>query len=223
LGEGCPWDEALLERVTSASICCGFHAGGESTILPTLRAAKDRGVVVGAHPGYPDREGFGRREQAIATAEVERLIREQVVALAAMADRVGVPICFLKPHGALYNQAQRDEAVAAGVIAAASALGLPVLGLPGGQVEALAGTTGVRFLAEGFADRRYRADGQLVPRTEPDALLHDPAEIEAQVLRLVGRGIDTLCLHGDNPDSIRLADLIRSALNRAGITARSVL
>ncbi len=153
--------------------------------------------------------------------EVETLICEQVATLANLASEAGVAIRFLKPHGALYNQAQRDPEVAAGVVAAAKELGLPILGQPGGAVESMARNEGVRFVAEGFADRRYQPDGRLVPRTEPGAVLADPAEIEAQVLRLVSRGFETICLHGDHPDSVALADRVRSVLDREGIPLRS--
>jgi UPF0271 protein len=188
-----------------------------------LRAAAARGVVVGAHPGYADREGFGRREQSMGAADVEALVRGQVAALAELARPIGVPIRFLKPHGALYNQAQRDSAIAAGVVAAALALGLPILGQPVGAVEAEAAALGVRFVAEGFADRRYLPDGRLAPRSEPGAVLTDRGAIAAQVLRLVERGFETLCLHGDNPEAVALADLVREVLDGAGVRVAGFL
>jgi UPF0271 protein len=225
LGEGCPWDEALLDRVTSASVSCGFHAGDRDTILVTLRAAKARGVDVGAHPGFADREHFGRREQAIGAAEAEALIMEQVESLSRLAAEVGIPLRFLKPHGALYNQAQRDPAVAAGVVAAAAKLRLPVFGQPNSCVAAECGRVGNLFLAEGFPDRRYLDDGRLAPRTEPNATLDDPADVLAQLGRLLrpDLGLATLCLHGDHPASVRLADLIREALARDSVVIRKVL
>jgi UPF0271 protein len=222
LGEGCPWDEALLRRVSSASVCCGAHAGDPETIRRTLRWARLQGVSVGAHPGFADRKGFGRREQEIAPDEVRRLILAQWADLEALAAAEGVPLRFLKPHGALYNQAQRDETIAAGVVAAAAVLGRPVLGQPGSLLDALARSQGLPFVAEGFADRRSRDDGRLVPRAEPGAILDDPVEIEAQVLRLVEQGaVATICLHGDDPRSVELADLVRRALRRAGVGVRS--
>jgi UPF0271 protein len=218
LGEGCPHDEELLDRVSSASVCCGFHAGDRDAIVRTLRAAKERRVIVGAHPGFADREGFGRRERDASAAEVERLIVEQFAALAALATEVGVEVSFAKPHGALYNQAQRQDQVAAGVVAAMVRLELPVLGQPGSVLEAKAAAAGVRFVAEGFPDRRYRPNGRLVPRTEPGAVLDDPAEVEAQVVRLVGQGgVATLCIHGDDNRAVRNADLVLAALSRNGI------
>lgn len=217
LGEGCPWDVELLARVTSASVCCGAHAGSPEAIVATLRLGQERGVMLGAHPGFADREGFGRREQPIDRAGAESLVVDQVRALQALADPLGVTLRFLKPHGALYNQSQRDPEIAAGVVAAAASLGLPLLGQPHSAVEAAARASGVRFVAEGFADRRYGPDGRLRPRTEPGAVLTDPAEIADQVLRLVEQGIATLCLHGDHAESVPLADLVRRALAGAGI------
>lgn len=223
LGEGFPWDDELLARVTSASVCCGAHAGDPETILRTLERARQCGVVVGAHPGYPDREGFGRRDREMMAGEVARLIGAQIDDMADLEEAAGIRLRFLKPHGALYNQAQRDDRQALGVVLEAQRLGLPVLGQPGGLVERWAALSGVRFVAEGFADRRYTPEGRLVPRSEPGAVLHDPGEIGRQVLALVDRGIETICLHGDNPDSAALADLVRSTLERAGVEIRSFL
>jgi UPF0271 protein len=220
LGEGCPNDAALLELVTSTSVSCGAHAGDEAAILATLAAAKARGVAVGAHPGYPDRENFGRREQVVSTADVERLIVGQFEDLARLADQLAVPLRFVKPHGALYNQAQREAEVARGVVAAVRRLGLPVLGQPGSVLERLAGESGACFIAEGFPDRRYDADGRLVPRSRPDAVLHDVDEIDAQVARLAGLGLATLCVHGDTPWAVTTAETVRAALERHAITPR---
>jgi UPF0271 protein len=221
LGEGFPNDAALLDRVTSASIACMEHAGDRATVLTVLGDAKQRGVTIGAHPGFADRENFGRREQSPSAAEVAGLINRQVEVLSNLADLVGTTIRYVKPHGALYNQAQREEEIAAGVVAALSALGLPLLGQPGSVLEARALRAGVVYIAEGFPDRRYRADGRLVPRSEPDAVLHDPAEIEAQVVRLVDRGVSTLCIHGDDPRAVAIADTVRAILRRRQIALKS--
>jgi UPF0271 protein len=224
LAEGCPNDRALLALVTSASLCCGAHAGGPDVIRQTLRDARDRGVAVGAHPGYADREGFGRRVQAVSAQAVRDLIIEQVKILGEAASEISVPIRFLKPHGALYNQAQREDEIARGVVAAAVELGLPLLGQPGTLLERRAAECGAPYIAEGFPDRRYREDGALVPRGEPGAVLRDPGEMEAQVLRLVARGrVATLCIHGDDPHAVANAELVRRALESRGIAIRSLL
>lgn len=220
LGEGFADDAALLALVTSASVCCGAHAGNPDTIRATLDAAAARGVAVGAHPGYPDRGGFGRRERTTTDVEVERIIVGQCEELSRFARAAGLVPRFLKPHGALYNQAQRDEAVARGVIAAVRRLGLPVLGQPGGVLQRQAEEAGVRFVSEGFPDRRYEPDGRLTPRSRPDAILHDPADVEAQVSRLVRQGVETLCIHGDDPRAVANATTVRTALERQGIAAR---
>lgn len=220
LGEGFPHDADLLRRVSSASVCCGAHAGDDATIRRTLEFAAARGVVVGAHPGYPDREGFGRRDLDLDPAAIARTVEEQVSHLKALALGVGVPVGFVKPHGAMYNQARHVEGVAAGLIDGLKPHGLPVVGQPGGRLEDLARRAGLRFVGEGFIDRAYRPDGSLVPRDQPGAVLHDPAAIEAQVLGLIDRGFATLCVHGDNADSVRLADLVLGLLARAGVAVR---
>lgn len=220
LGEGFPNDEALLQRVTSASICCGAHAGDVVTIARTLALARRFGVVVGAHPGFADREHFGRREQRISAADVTALILEQASILSGIAHAEGLAVRFIKPHGALYNQAQADPQVAAGVAAAVERLGLPVLGQPGSQLARLAIERGVTIITEGFPERRYTADGRLVSRSEPDAVIHAPTEISAQALRLVAQGLRTLCIHGDDSAAVEKADLVAQALRTAGVELR---
>ncbi len=220
LGEGCPWDEPLLHRVSSANISCGAHAGTPAEIDRTLRWAADQGVVVGAHPGYADRPGFGRVEQNLAPEAIRSLVASQLDALDRWASAAGAAVRFVKPHGALYNQAQRDERIATALVAALIGRGLPIVGQPGSEVEHAAGRVGVRFVAEGFADRAYRPDGRLVPRTEPGAMLARPDEIRAQVLALVARGVATLCVHGDDPRSVGLADLVLATLREAGVEVR---
>lgn len=223
LGEGCPNDRTLLDGlVTSASVSCGAHAGDPAVIRQTLTWARDLHVAVGAHPGYPDREHFGRRERSMPSGAVAAMILDQASSLVELAAEVGVAIRFLKPHGALYNQAQRDNEIARGVIDAASELGWPLLGQPGTLLERLARGRGVRYIAEGFPDRRYREDGSLVPRTEPDAILHDPAEMEAHLQRLIAGGrVATLCIHGDDPRAIENARLVRRILQGQGVSVRS--
>ncbi len=221
LGEGFPWDYALLGRVTSASVCCGAHAGDLETSYRTLCWAGERGVVVGAHPGYPDREGFGRRDQVILGPDLEMMLRTQLVAIGTLAARAGVAIRYVKPHGALYNQAQRDRGIAENLLRPLAGRDLPVLCQPESFVEEVARGLAIPVVIEGFADRRYQADGRLVPRSDPNASLEDPSEIKAQVLALLERGIETICIHGDDPRSVDLADLVLATLKEAGVEPRS--
>jgi UPF0271 protein len=219
LGEGFPNDRALLGLVTSASICCGAHAGSPEAISRTLEDARSLDVVVGAHPGYPDREGFGRREQTTSDHQVQLLISDQLKTIAALADAANTRIAFLKPHGALYNQAQHQAEIARGVIAAASEFHLPLLGQPGTLLERLARERDIRFVAEGFPDRRYLADRSLMPRTAPNAVLDDPALIAASVMSLLDDPrIATLCIHGDDLRAVANAELLRRILHQEGIT-----
>jgi UPF0271 protein len=223
LGEGFPNDRLLLRRITSASVSCGAHAGDPASILTTLEAANELKVIVGAHPGFPDRAGFGRREQAVTASEVERLIVEQAETLRSLASRSGVAIRFLKPHGALYNQAQRQPEIARGVVRAAAHLRLPLLGQPRTLLATMATDAGVRYMAEGFPDRRYRPDGSLVPRSEPDALIHDPGEMAGQVQHLLADGVETLCIHGDDPAAVANADRVNLVLESLGIAIEGFL
>lgn len=219
LGEGAGFDAELLALVTSANVSCGGHAGDPATICETLELAKRYGVAVGAHPGYPDREHFGRRDVEPDEYRVYLLGLYQIGALTTLARALEVEVRYVKPHGALYNQAARDDAVAAGVLNAATWFDLPLVGLPGSRLEALAEDEGHPFVAEGFADRRYRPDGTLVPRTEPDAFVHDPKDAVAQVEWLVReKGVRTVCVHGDNPDAVAFAAAVRTALKAAGFT-----
>jgi UPF0271 protein len=211
LGEGAGFDAALMPLVTSANVCCGRHAGGPEEMRATVERAKRHGVAIGAHPGYDDRSNFGRRELNLPRSELIGLIRSQIADLVA----AGADVKYVKPHGALYNQACRDAAIADAVVEAVG--GLPIVGLPGSELS-----RGAAFIAEGFADRRYRPDGSLVPRTEPDAFVHDPAEAVKQVHRLIrDRGIRTICVHGDNPDAVAFATAVRIALLEQGFELRA--
>jgi UPF0271 protein len=217
LGEGAAQDEKLLALVTSANIACGAHAGDPESILRTLEMARARGVAVGAHPGFADRASFGRREMPATHDGVADMVRNQLTDLARLTRQAGVVLRFLKAHGALYNQAQRDRAVAAGVVEAGLPLGLPVLGMPGSEMQRLAHAASLRFIPEGFPDRRYTDDGRLVPRSEPGAVLDDPSQIRDHLLRLLETGIETVCVHGDRPDAVALAELVRSTLEKEGL------
>jgi UPF0271 protein len=220
LGEGAGFDAELMALVTSANVCCGAHAGSPAVIRETLLLARRHGVTVGAHPGYADREHFGRRVLGLTPREIADWCVYQIGALDAMARSYGVEPRYVKPHGALYNQACREEDVAIGVIDAAALFGLPVIGLPDSALEAEA-TDRVPFVAEGFADRRYRPDGSLVPRAEPDAFVHDPDEAVRQVEWLIAeKGVRTICVHGDNPDAVAFARAVRESLLGRGFTLK---
>jgi 5-oxoprolinase (ATP-hydrolysing) subunit A len=227
LGEGMPWDTELLAIVTSANVSCGAHAGEPSEIAATLAEATRNGVVVGAHPSWPDREGFGRVERAATAEEVKSLVIDQVAALRSLGDPLGVAIRYLKAHGALYNQAMRDDAdamaISAGIVGAGSLLGLPLMGQPGTGLESLAVSAGLRYIREAFPDRAYRDGGRLVPRSEPGALIEGVDAVVAHALQLAEQGFESLCLHGDSPEAVGRAQAIRKALDRAGFDVRSFL
>jgi 5-oxoprolinase (ATP-hydrolysing) subunit A len=216
LGEGCAHDLDLLPLITSANVACGGHAGDPAVMSATLAGAAKYSVRVGAHPGFFDREHFGRRELARAPREIYQDCIYQVGALIALARAAGTTATYIKPHGALYNMACRDDAIAEPVVAAAEFFQLPLLGLPGSRVQTLCGTR-CRFVAEGFADRRYQPDGSLVPRGGPEAFVHDPLEAARQALRLVrDQGVETICVHGDNPQAIAFVKALRVALSESG-------
>ena len=222
LGEGAGFDAELMPLVTSTNVCCGMHAGDPATVRATLDLAKRHGVAVGAHPGYPDRENFGRRELNLPPAEVGAVCLDQVGGLSALARIVPVTVTYLKPHGALYNQACRDPELAKAVAAVALLSGLALVGLTGSRLAEAAARINLPFVAEGFADRRYRPDGSLVPRTEPDAFVNDPAEAVAQVEWLIReQGVRTVCVHGDNPDAVAFARAVREALLARGFVLKA--
>jgi UPF0271 protein len=221
LGEGCPWDAELMPLITSANVACGFHAGDAATARAALRAAARHGVQVGAHPGFPDREHFGRRELQRSAEQVFEDCVYQIGALSGLARAAGVDLRYVKPHGALYNMACRDNALARPVVAAVELFGLGLMALPGSRLEALSEGR-CRFIAEGFADRRYRPDGSLVPRSQPDAFVEDPAEAVRQAEWLVRtRGVRTLCVHGDNPQALAFVRQLRDSLTRQGIAVQA--
>lgn len=221
LGEGAGCDAELMGLVTSANVCCGAHAGSPDLSRETLELAAKRGVAVGAHPGHADREHFGRREPDVTPHAVGTLCLYQVSGLAALARAAGVRVRYLKPHGGLYHQACRDDGLARAVAAVALVSGLGLVGLPGSRLAEAAGRVNVPFTPEGFADRRYRPDGSLVPRADPGAFVHDPAEAVEQVEWLVrDRGVRTVCVHGDNPDALRFAAAVRDALLARGFTLK---
>jgi UPF0271 protein len=217
LGEGCPHDAELMPLITSASVACGFHAGDAITAHAALAAAARHGVVVGAHPSFPDREHFGRREMLRSEEQIFQECVYQIGAVAGLARAAGTTLRHVKPHGALYNMACRDDAQARPVVAAAELFGLHLFGLPSSRLEALSASR-CPFVAEGFADRRYLPDGSLVPRSRPDAFVEDPDEAVQQALRLLReKGVRTLCVHGDNPQAVEFVRRLREALRRHGV------
>jgi|RhiMethySRZTD1v2_1073278.scaffolds.fasta_scaffold274224_2 UPF0271 protein len=220
LGEGAGTDADILPLITSANVCCGAHAGTEADITATLNVAARLGVAVGAHPGHPDRGDFGRRELPTPPRNVLEETYAQILALRALADQAGVKLRYVKPHGGLYHQACREDGYADAVVSACALADLPVVGLPGSRLEERA-TGRVDFIAEGYADRRYRPDGTLVPRTESGAFVADAHEAVEQVRRLIAqRGVRTICVHGDNPQAVAFVRAVRDALVRAGVELR---
>jgi 5-oxoprolinase (ATP-hydrolysing) subunit A len=219
LGEGCGLDEELMPLITSANIACGFHAGDPATAFRTLQMAALHAVRAGAHPGFPDREHFGRCELAQSERQVFEETVYQVGALAGLARAVGIRLNHLKPHGALYNLACRDDTYARPIVEAAVLFELPLVGLAGSRLQALASGR-CRFVTEGFADRRYQADS-LVPRSDSRAFVENTEEAVQQVEQLIReRGVQTICVHGDNPRALEFVRELRKALTNKGITIR---
>ena len=232
LGEGEPSEGELLKLVSSANIACGFHAGDPSSMTASILAAREAGVAVGAHPSFSDRENFGRKELRVSTNEVFALVAYQVGAFLGIATSLGVRPNHVKPHGALYNMAARDpalaDAIAHGLLAVDRSL---FLFAPAGSALAQAGAAvGLRVVREAFAVRNYQPDGSLVPRTQPNALLHDFEGAGERVLRMLREQVvraidgsdlaiqaDTICVHGDTPDAVAFARKLRAHLATAGI------
>lgn len=237
LGEGVGNDRAMMPLVSSANVACGLHAGDPTTMRRTVALARDHGVAVGAHPGLADREGFGRRAIALKPEEAYGLVLYQIGALAAIARSEGVELAHVKAHGALYNAAARDAALADALVGAVTAFdpNLLLFGQPGTEHERAAERNGVRFVAEVFADRAYRADGRLVPREVPGAVINDPQAAAARVLSMVCDGgvraldgtwvalrADTVCVHGDSAGAVAIARAVREVLRGAGVAVAPV-
>ncbi len=230
-------DEALLDLVTSANIACGFHAGDPATMLRTVQLAATKGVAVGAHPSLPDLQGFGRRTMGISPEEARGLTLYQVGALAAFAKAAGTRLRHVKPHGALYNMAARDRALADAIAGAVRDLdpSLILVGLSGSELIKAGQDLGLRCASEVFADRGYEMDGSLSPRGQPGAMITDEDQAVARVLRMVleGRagsrtGVDlviqaeTVCIHGDQPKALAFAKRLRRALEEVGVEVRAL-
>jgi UPF0271 protein len=221
-------DAAIMPYITSANIACGFHAGDPGVMGATVRLAKQHGVAIGAHPGWPDLQGFGRRAMQLPPAEVEALVLYQIGALAAFAKAEGLALQHVKPHGALYNQAAAEielaQAIARGVKRFSPDLVL--VGLAGSRLVEAGRALGLRVADEAFPDRAYNPDGTLKPRSEPGAVLDAPQQVAENALRLAREGVriaglnlpvETLCLHGDHPGAVENARLVRDRLEKEGI------
>ena len=230
-------DRGVLAWVTSASLACGFHAGGAEVMRSTAAACVDRGVAIGAHVSYRDRAGFGRRPLDVGPETLARDIVEQWTVLDREVRDVGGAVSFVKPHGALYHRMGLDPVVAAAVVGAVHQVGaLALVAQAGTAVDEAATRVGLRVVAEGFPDRAYLPDGRLAPRTDPGALVEDPVAAGGRAVALTVRGgavaidgtwtpieVETLCIHGDDAGAADTARTVRAALERAGVTVRSFL
>ncbi|WP_175804185.1 5-oxoprolinase subunit PxpA [Burkholderia cenocepacia] len=227
LGEGSGNDLALLDYATSVNIACGWHAGDASTMRTVVKAALKRGIAVGAHPGYPDREHFGRRSMELTYDEIYAGVQYQIGALDGIVRAFGGRVAHVKPHGALYNDAEKSITVCRAIVCSVRDLdpSLVIYGLAGGQLVRLARELGVQAYDEAFADRGYAADGRLLPRTEPGAVINDVNEVIRRVSDLIETGTvrardgnrirlspQTLCLHGDGEHAITFAQTVHAAL-----------
>ncbi len=236
-----PWpmgqDAALMDSISSANVACGFHAGDPGTMRATIAMAGEKGVAIGAHPGFPDLVGFGRREMNASPAEVQDFVLYQVAAIAGMAAAQGTTLQHVKAHGALYNMACRDRALADSIAKAVASLdrSLILFGLPDSELLRAGEAAGLRVAAEVFADRAYEPDGALTPRSRPGSVIHDTATVVARAIRMVrnkevvavdGSVIrlqaDTICLHGDTPGAADHARAVRRGLEDAGVEIRSL-
>lgn len=232
-----PWsmgdDAAMLSVVTSANIACGGHASDPETMYNTLRTAAEQGVVVGAHPGYADPLGFGRRIIPMSPEAIGRMIVAQTGSLVAMAKLSGTIVRYLKPHGALGNLAGDDAQVAEAIVLALKAVApeIAILAISGTELEHVAKRHGVITYSEVFADRAYTAQGKLVPRSQPGAVLHDPAEVTARMMGFIETGLmpvlngdsieldaHSICVHGDTPGAVSMAKSLRSSLESNGVS-----
>ena len=230
-------DADLIRFVTSVNVACGYHAGDPAVMRETVRRARESGAAVGAHPGFPDLVGFGRREMRVSPRDVEDMVVYQIGALAAIAHAEGVQLAHVKAHGALYNMAARDRGLADAIAAAVRAVDptLILFGLPGSELIRAGQAAGLPVAAEGFADRAYQPDGSLTPRTQPGAVLHDAEAVVRRAIGMIGNGrvtaidgselsfpVDTLCVHGDTPGAADLVRLLREGLESQGISVRSI-
>jgi 5-oxoprolinase (ATP-hydrolysing) subunit A len=230
-------DAGLMRFITSANIAAGFHGGDPSVLRETIRLAKVHGVAVGAHPGFPDLVGFGRRELNVTPKEAEDLVLYQIAAVAGVAAAEGVRVQHVKPHGALFNMAVRNAELSAAIARAVAAFdkSLILFGLPRSEILNAGRAAGLRVAAEVFADRAYEPDGSLASRRKAGSVIHDADSVVARAVRMVrDRTVaavngaivpleaDTLCVHGDTPGSDDLAKKIRAGLEAAGIAVKAI-
>jgi UPF0271 protein len=230
-------DAGLMHAITSANVAAGFHAGDPSVLRDTIRMAKENGVAVGAHPGFPDLVGFGRRELNVTPREAEDMVLYQVAAVVGVAAAEGVKVQHVKPHGALFNMAVRNAELSAAIARAVAAFdrNLILFGLPGSEILNAGRAAGLRVAAEVFADRAYEPDGSLASRRKAGSVIHDPDAVVARAVRMVkertvvatdGSAValeaDTICVHGDTPGSDALAAKIRAGLEAAGVTVKAI-
>jgi 5-oxoprolinase (ATP-hydrolysing) subunit A len=230
-------DEDLIPLITSANVACGFHAGDPGVMRATVAIARDHRVAIGAHPGFPDLVGFGRRELNASPQEVEDAVAYQIGALAGIAAAQGVRLQHVKAHGALYNMAVRTRPLADAIARATASVDrtLILVGLPGSELIEAGKRAGLQTASEGFADRAYQRDGALVPRTQPGAVIDDAETVVDRAVMMAreravvaGDGsrvpidIETLCVHGDTPGAASLASRIRQALATAGVEVRAI-
>jgi len=230
-------DAGLFRSITSANVAAGFHAGDPSVLRATIRLAKANGVAVGAHPGFPDLVGFGRRELNVTPQEAEDFVLYQIAAVAGVAAADGVRLQHVKPHGALFNMAVRNKELAAAIAGAVAAFDktLILFGLPGSEILNAGRAAGLRVAAEVFADRAYEPDGSLASRRKPNSVIHDPDAVVARAVRMVKERTvvaidgsvvpleaDTICVHGDTPGSDDLAAKIRAGFESAGVAVRPI-
>jgi len=220
-------EAALMALITSCSIACGGHAGDEETMRTTAQLAKKLNVSIGAHPSYPDREGFGRRSLSLAPGALRQSLEGQIAALTATLDTEGMTLSHVKPHGALYHDAAKDAALAMLIVEAAD--NAVIVGPPGSALEAAARRAGRAFAAEGFSDRLYQASCALTPRSAPGAIIPDISARAAQALAIasgdefkaangaITLSVQTLCIHSDSPGAIETAKAVRAALEAGGI------
>lgn len=232
MGEGCGNDAELMQFITSANIACGYHAGDLETMRRTVRLAVANNVAIGAHPGYRDRENFGRTSMNLSPHEVRGIITDQLAAMKNVCDSEGAKLSHVKPHGALYNQAAKNPELAAAIALAVAGFDrdLSLYGLSGSHLISEARSAGLKTASEVFADRTYQRDGSLTPRTEPGALIENADASVSQILQMLEAGTvtaitgesirivaETVCVHGDGSHAVEFAMKLRQALNANGV------